>query len=210
MSRWTIVFAGLAVVAFNLPAIAADDLALNIEMKPGFEPVRKATGQTAQETGSGTTTRQIIVQETSPSPADASERKPLAAPAPGKAENAPPPAAAPAAPEAPKEPPDKAAVTAPLAPAGPGLKPEEVVIAVQAELKRVGCYPGAVDGVWGGRSREALAAFGEFAKVDAGNLAPTPEILALIKGKVEVVCVEAGSPQHHDGYGGGGPYGGGY
>jgi hypothetical protein len=204
MSRWTIVFAGLAVVAFNLPAIAADDLALNIEMKPGFEPVRKATGQTAQENDSDTTTRQIIVQGTSQPPADASGR--TQPPTTGKAENAPPSAPAPEAPKAL----DKAAVTAPLAPAAPGLKPEEVVIAVQAELKRVGCYPGAVDGVWGGRSREALAAFGEFAKVDAGNLAPTPEILALIKGKVEVVCVEAGSPQHHDGYGGGGPYGGGY
>jgi hypothetical protein len=208
MSRWTIAFAGLTVIAFTLPAIAEDDLALNIEMKPGSEPVREAAGQTAQETGSSTTTRQIIVQETSPPPADASERKPLAAPAPGKAENAPPPAATP--PEAPKQPPDKAAGTAALAPPAPGLKPEEIVIAVQTELKRVGCYPGAIDGVWGRRSREALAAFGHFAKVDAGSLVPTPEILGLIKGKVEVVCIEAASPAHHDGYGGGGPYGGGY
>jgi hypothetical protein len=92
---------------------------------------------------------------------------------------------------------------------------------VQTELKRVGCDPGDVDGVWGGRSREALAAFGHFAKVDVAELAPTPEILALIKGKDAAVCVASGeahppvgegppppeaAPPHHGGgyYGGGG------
>jgi hypothetical protein len=44
--------------------------------------------------------------------------------------------------------------------------------------------------------------------VDVGKLAPTPEILELIKGKAEAVCVEPAPPEHHNGYGGGG-YGGG-
>ncbi len=70
-----------------------------------------------------------------------------------------------------------------------------MIVAVQTELKRVGCDPGAIDGDWGGRSREALAAFGHFAKVDVGKLAPTPEVLELIKGKPEIVCVGAGA-QH--------------
>jgi hypothetical protein len=90
-----------------------------------------------------------------------------------------------------------------------------VIVAVQTELKRVGCDPGAIDGDWGGRSREALAAFGHFAKVDVGKLAPTPEILEVIKGKTDIVCVAAApapehhaSPPPHDDYGGGG-YGGG-
>jgi hypothetical protein len=94
-----------------------------------------------------------------------------------------------------------------------------VIVAVQTELKRVGCDPGAIDGDWGGRSREALAAFGHFAKVDVGKLAPSPEILEVIKGKAEIVCVgpaPAPEPEHHaappphDDYGGGGYGGGGY
>ena len=97
------------------------------------------------------------------------------------------------------------------------------MLAVQTELHRVGCDPGRVDGVWGGQSREALAAFGNFAKVDVGDLAPTPEILAIIKGKDAVVCVapveaEPGedaavpaspSKPYHGGGGGYGGYGGG-
>jgi hypothetical protein len=84
---------------------------------------------------------------------------------------------------------------------------------VQRELKRVGCDPGPIDGAWGGRSREALAAFGHFTKLEVGRLAPTPEILELIKGMAKVVCVEpappehrAAPPAHHDGYGGAGGY----
>src|SRR5262245_51059767 len=113
-----------AIIAFSPAAIAADDdLPRNIELKPGAAPADTA-GQTAADTSSGTTTRQIVTE--------------------GK--------------DAPK-----AAVPAPPPPPPPGLKPEEVVIAVQT---RVGCDPGAIDGDWGGRSREALAAFGHFAKVD--------------------------------------------
>jgi hypothetical protein len=86
------------------------------------------------------------------------------------------------------------------------------VLEVQTELKRVGCDPGVPDGVWGGH----------FAKVNVGNLAPTPEILGLIKAKTAIVCVAEGAgppppvhhaepaPPHEQGYGGGGGYGGGY
>src|SRR6185369_6169384 len=94
-----------------------------------------------------------------------------AAPPPAKAETAPPPEPAPA--PAPPPPPAEAAVPAPPPPPPPGLKPEEVVVAVQAELKRVGCDPGAIDGDWGGRSREPLGAFGHFAKDDVGKLRQT-------------------------------------
>ena len=68
------------------------------------------------------------------------------------------------------------------------LKPRELALAVQTELKRVGCDPGSIDGVWCGRSREALAVFGHFAKVGVAELAPTPQ-LALIKGNV---CLASG------------------
>jgi hypothetical protein len=215
MSRWTTIFAS-TIIAFNLPAIAADnDPPRNIELKRGATSP-DAAGQTAADTSSGTTTRQIVTEgkeapaaEAPAAPAPAAP--PEAAPPPAKAETAPLPEPAPA----PPPPPAEAAVPAPPPPPPPGLKPEEVVIAVQTELKRVGCDPGAIDGDWGGRSREALAAFGHFAKVDVGKLAPSPEILEVIKGKAEVVCVgpapapeQHAAPPPHDDYGGGG-YGGG-
>jgi len=179
MSRWTTIFASIAISSFCLPAIAANnDPPRNIELKPGAASPY-AAGQTAADTSSGTTTRQIVTEG--------------------------------------KDAPAEAAVPAPPPPPPPGLRPEEVIVAVQTELKRVGCDPGAIDGDWGGRSREALAAFGHFAKVDVGKLAPSPEILEVIKGKAEVVCAgpaPAPEPEHHaappphDDYGGGG-YGGG-
>ena len=55
MSRWTTAFASIAIVAFGLPAIAADDdLSRNIELKPG-SAASDAADKTAEETG--TTTR---------------------------------------------------------------------------------------------------------------------------------------------------------
>jgi len=221
MSQWTIAFASLALITFSLPAIAADDdLPRNIELKPGAAPADEAAGAAAEDAGSGTKTRQIVTEgkdappsETAKDDAAAPAAPPEAAPAPDKAETAPPPEPAPDA----AKPPAEAAVPAPPAPPPPGLKPEEVIIAVQTELKRVGCDPGAIDGDWGGRSREALAAFGHFAKVDVGKLAPSPEVLEVIKGKADIVCV-APAPEHHaapperqhdyggGGYGGGGGY----
>jgi hypothetical protein len=214
MSRWTTIFASIAISTFCLPAIAADnDPPRNIELKPGAASP-DAAGQTAADTSSGTTTRQIVTEgKDAPAEAPATPAPPEAAPPPAKAETAPPPEPAPA-PAAPP-PPAEAAVPAPPPPPPPGLRPEEVIVAVQTELKRVGCDPGAIDGDWGGRSREALAAFGHFAKVDVGKLAPSPEILEVIKGKAEVVCVgpapapeQHAAPPPHDDYGGGG-YGGG-
>jgi hypothetical protein len=226
MSRWTIALLSLTIITFSFAASAADDgLPRNIELKPGAAPADEAEGQTGGGVSSGTTTRQIVTEGKNAPTADPSKdgvapeiAPPASAPAapaaspppPGKAEGPPPPSPAPQAPQ----PPAEAAIPAPPPP--PGLKPEEVVIAVQTELKRVGCDPGVIDGAWGGWSREALAAFGHFAKVDFGKLAPTPEILELIKGKAEMVCVEPAPPEHHGappehntGYGGGGYSGGG-
>jgi len=208
MSRWTTIFASIAISSFCLPAIAANnDPPRNVELKPGAASPY-AAGQTAADTSSGTTTRQIVTE---------GKDAPAEAPKEGAASEAAPAAPAPAAPPEAAPPPAEAAVPAPPPPPPPGLRPEEVIVAVQTELKRVGCDPGAIDGDWGGRSREALAAFGHFAKVDVGKLAPSPEILEVIKGKAEVVCAgpaPAPEPEHHaappphDDYGGG-DYGGG-
>jgi hypothetical protein len=225
MSRWTTLPLSLILLSLSAGvAAAADDLPRNIELKPGAVA---PDGQTAADTStSEDKTRQIVTEPAAAAPTDAAgkpdtpkegEGASVATPA-VPADKATPSEAAPAG----GKPPEAAAIAAP--PPGPSpvtLRPEELALAVQTELKRVGCDPGDVDGVWGGRSREALAAFGHFAKVDVAELAPTPEILALIKGKDAAVCVASGeahppvgegppppeaAPPHHGGgyYGGGG------
>jgi hypothetical protein len=238
MSRSMLVVPSLVLLALSLPAAAqTDSLPPNIELKPGAEAIDQAasTNSTAQNTDpSDPKTRQIITEPRTAAPAGAAAGTPPPPP-PGAA---PPPAepkaesvgAPDAAPPGGKPP----AVSAEAPPPGPGApppgpaaapgNPQEIVVALQSELKRVGCDPGEIDGVWGGHSREALAAFGHFAKVDVANLAPTPEILVIIQGKAPPVCqvggqVEAAPPHapprspppaRGHGYGGGGYGGGGY
>jgi hypothetical protein len=225
MSRWITISACLSFTI--LTALSADaaeqsqgfrlaqadqtDLPRNIELKEG--------AKIAEDTKSGDDkTRQIVTEgkeETPPlakdgetvAPADAAKE---AAPPAAAKDDAPPPTAA-AKDDAP--PPGGA----PPGPAAEGPPPGDIVLLVQTELHRVGCDPGPLDGDWGGQSREALAAFGNFAKVDVGELAPTPEIYGILKGKTDVVCpVHAEAPPHHEsppshdgGYGGGGDGGGG-
>jgi hypothetical protein len=229
MSRWITLSACLSFLILTAPAADAgerpqllrlaqadqSDLPRNIELKEGAKVAEDAKGSEAK-------TRQIVTEgkEGTPPPAKDGE---TAAPA-DAGKDAAPPAAKDEAP--PPEAATKDAAPPPRAPppgvATEGPPPGDIVVAVQTELQRVGCDPGPIDGVWGGQSREALAAFGNFAKVDVGELAPTPEIYGLIKGKTAVVCpVEAeGEPPHHappppsdyDGGGydhGGGGYGGG-
>ena len=208
MSRWTFGVASLLVLTFSLPVAAQNgDVPRNIELKPGAEAAGAATPSTPPDAK----TRQIVTEGKDGAPAGAAAPAAAVAPAP---EGAPPAEVAPA--DAAQGPPPPGA-----APPGPG----EIVLAVQTELKRVGCDPGEIDGVWGGRSREALAAFGHFAKVDVATLEPTPEIFVIIKGKGGTVCQAAAGPAevdeaepsaaaapapppHHGygGYGGGGGY----
>jgi uncharacterized caspase-like protein len=58
----------------------------------------------------------------------------------------------------------------------PGGDPLVLARALQTELKRVGCDPGAVDGVWGAGAREALAEFMRLAKL---SLPSEPSAAAL-------------------------------
>jgi hypothetical protein len=165
MSRWTTLPLSLILLILSAVAVrAADALPRNIELKPGAD-----TSATADKT------RQIVTEGKDAVPQDAG----------GK-------------PDTPKEGEGASTVATPEAPPpGPSpvtLRPEELVIAVQTELKRVGCYPGEIDGAWGDQSRGALAAFGHAAKVDVVESAPTPEILVIIKGKSETVCVADAAP----------------
>jgi hypothetical protein len=230
MSRWTTLplILTLSLILLSLSAevaAAADDLPRNIELKPGaIVPDDTSTSEDK--------TRQIVTEpaESPSTPSDAAGKPDIAKEGEGASTATPPPTtSAPTADTAPPpeatspdaapaggKPPEAAAAAPP--PPGPSpveLKPHELALAVQTELKRVGCDPGDVDGVWGGRSRDALAAFGHFAKVDVAELSPTPQILALIKGKTDAVCVassegapppESAPPHHGGGYYGGGGY----
>jgi hypothetical protein len=190
------------------------DLPRNIELKEGAKVAEDAKPGDAK-------TRQIVTEGKAETPPPAKEGE-TAVPADG-GKDATPPAAKD---EAPPQAAAKDAAPPPGAPppgaAAEGPPPGDIVVAVQTELQRVGCSPGEIDGVWGGQSRGALAAYGHFAKVDVGELAPTPEILASLKSRTSVICpveAEGAPPPDHAGpppdegpppsYGGGGGYGGG-
>ena len=65
---------------------------------------------------------------------------------------------------------------------------------LQAELKRVGCYSGSVDGVWGPRSRRSLAEFARIASIDAPDEDPDSAphgfdgILDQLRASTDRVC----------------------
>jgi uncharacterized caspase-like protein len=59
---------------------------------------------------------------------------------------------------------------------------------LKAELKRVGCDPGTVDGVWGTQAREALAKFARLAKVSLSVDTPTAAALDALTGQKGRVC----------------------
>jgi hypothetical protein len=83
--------------------------------------------------------------------------------------------------------------------------------ALQTELKRVGCDPGNVDGVWGGKAKGALAEFARVAKVTLPSDAPSPEALQLLlvqKGRIcPLVCGEGQHERDGSCTGDGGPKG---
>jgi uncharacterized caspase-like protein len=121
-------------------------------------------------------------------------------------------------PPATREPPAPLATApAPTAPALPATTPEpapplttppallppipegpdpEVILAAQTELKRLGCYRGAVDGDWGKGSRAALARFREIARLPAPPDVeePTAETVALLKRPENAKCPAPPAP----------------
>ncbi|WP_088345619.1 MULTISPECIES: caspase domain-containing protein [Rhodomicrobium] len=74
--------------------------------------------------------------------------------------------------------------TAALAPAAAGDLGEKL----QAQLKRVGCYAGAVDGAWGEASKAALAAFARARGGSVQPLEPSEATLAALTRETGRVC----------------------
>lgn len=101
------------------------------------------------------------------------------------------------------------------------LKRKDILIGLQTELKRVGCYDGAIDGAWGPASHDALEAFGRHDKVKSKDFDPSEGWLTLVKAETGKVCPDHARAVHKpsyrhrkdygddNGYGGGGYSGGG-
>lgn len=72
--------------------------------------------------------------------------------------------------------------------AEPELDSYTKVLVLQNELKRVGCDPGKVDGIWGRKGISALANFNKHASLNLPTNAPTIEMIEAVKGKTDRVC----------------------
>ena len=76
-----------------------------------------------------------------------------------------------------------------------GLNPVALLRNMQTELKRVGCYNGIIDGVWGPDLRQALLEFAEVTGIPVNLQAPTEDALSAVAAYQGPVCV---MPRLHD------------
>jgi hypothetical protein len=71
----------------------------------------------------------------------------------------------------------------------PTINAAELARSLQGELKRVGCDPGAVDGPWGAKAKDALREFSRTAKVTLSVEEPTEDALKSVAAQKGRVCV---------------------
>lgn len=71
--------------------------------------------------------------------------------------------------------------------------PDNLPLAVQGELQRIGCYAMAVDGDWGNGSRKAMAQYYAAKKVEPGEVEPTVEVYRALAAEPAKTC-EAPAP----------------
>lgn len=71
----------------------------------------------------------------------------------------------------------------------------ELAVAVQTELKRIGCYGMEVDGVWGRGSRAALTRYYETRQLQPTGYEPTRFHLNNLRKETGTICVEPAVPQ---------------
>jgi hypothetical protein len=87
---------------------------------------------------------------------------------------------------------------APASPAGPA--PGEVIWMLQTELKRVGCYSGAISGDWNATSRRALDSFNRNAGTKLDNKTASLDALDAVRDLQKRVCpLECGRGLRADG-----------
>jgi uncharacterized caspase-like protein len=71
--------------------------------------------------------------------------------------------------------------------------PRQVAEDMQRELKRVGCFSGAIDGAWGPQSRSAIERFNQAAKLDLQAEAPSTQDVTKVKSFAGLVCEQVAS-----------------
>jgi hypothetical protein len=74
------------------------------------------------------------------------------------------------------------------APNAAPIDPTALVSSVQRELKRVGCYFGAIDGQWDGKTKDALVKFARVSKSSLRTDGPTFAALEAIIGQKSRLC----------------------
>jgi uncharacterized membrane protein len=89
-------------------------------------------------------------------------------------------------PPPPPPPPPPVASPPPPPPVAPAPDPRELARAVQAELSRVGCDPGGVDGVWGPGSQRALQEYNRHARSSYDG--PTVAALEQLRQSASRTC----------------------
>jgi uncharacterized caspase-like protein len=98
--------------------------------------------------------------------------------------------------------PAPAANAAPQAPVATGPQPDLVAVArdLQTELQRVGCNPGALNGVWSANSRQAMEQFNRRAGMDLQTQVASLDALDAVKGQRGRICpLVCGGGQRADG-----------
>lgn len=70
----------------------------------------------------------------------------------------------------------------------PAVAPEDLALAIQTQLKRVGCYQMSVDGDWGKGSKTALTSYYLAKKIVPESLEPTPALFDRLNAETKVVC----------------------
>jgi hypothetical protein len=71
---------------------------------------------------------------------------------------------------------------------------KELARRIQRELGRVGCSPGKPDGVWGGRTQEALRRFAGYSGAEVDVSRPTTTALKELEGRAARVCPVVARP----------------
>ncbi len=82
--------------------------------------------------------------------------------------------------------PTTATAAKPAVDAGPSIY--DLTVELQKQLKRVGCDPGAIDGKWGPKGRNALAEFAEFARLSAIPRVPSLRVIEAVRARKSRVC----------------------
>lgn len=182
-------------LAFAIP-VTLTDAALS-QAQPETPSTRQIVVEPQKETKPATKAAEPAAAEVKSDAAEADAGKAEKAAAPEKKETAVtetvPAAAAPAKVEEAKPKEEPAAETAAV-PEGKDPAPEKpvekvnIVLTLQTELKRVGCYRGSLDGLWGPRSQAALDAFAHHGKVEHADYEPSAAWIEHVKAKTKAVC----------------------